>query len=355
MKLRNYLKIFECGFIIFALNFSGTSFAITTLKKVEVKNQSQIDLHFDRPVSLKQVQREFFRDVVQLSLTDVAVYPPKIFPVQNLDITKVFAYQYSPKVVRFRLSVKGNAEKYEKRISLKGSGKTISIHLQEVIADKLTTSASSVEITKMSDEEKKLLERVVKSQDPPKTNDAQKQSEPSKILIAEKERGRAKALAGGKTLPSPWRPFVMLFVVLCVFGFGVFIFLKLNRKNNLTKPGLSKLLNKFSGFGFGKDNQMLEVVATHHLGPKKSIVVIRVAKKLLVLGVANDSISLISQLQDHQPIGELSDEMDFGKTDKHSEPKIEGSPNFFEILNSETSKPGVRAQIRSKLEGRKML
>jgi hypothetical protein len=46
---------------------------------------------------------------------------------------------------------------------------------------------------------------------------------------------------------------------------------------------------------------MIEVVATHYLGPKKSIHVVRVAGRTLVLGVSDGSINLITEFQGEAP------------------------------------------------------
>jgi hypothetical protein len=47
---------------------------------------------------------------------------------------------------------------------------------------------------------------------------------------------------------------------------------------------------------------MIEVVATHYLGPKKSIQVVRVAGRTLVLGVSDGSINLITEFQGEAPV-----------------------------------------------------
>jgi hypothetical protein len=66
-----------------------------SLKQVQASG-SQIDLLFDGKVSKNQIRTEFFNDVIQLSLSDVSVYPAKISSVNGGNLVKIFAYQYAP-------------------------------------------------------------------------------------------------------------------------------------------------------------------------------------------------------------------------------------------------------------------
>src|SRR5437868_4850027 len=94
------------------------AWALTTLKQVQISNGTQIDLLFDGRISKNQIRTEFFGDVVQINLMDVSVYPAKISTVSGGPLTKIFAYQYAPKLVRCRLSVKGKAEEFRNRLSI---------------------------------------------------------------------------------------------------------------------------------------------------------------------------------------------------------------------------------------------
>lgn len=352
----------SCVFIlVMHLVFSPCASAITTLKKIETQEGMQVVLHFDQPVSIKQVQKEFFRDVIQLSLSNVSIYPPKMMSLSGREISKIFAYQYSPKLVRFRLTVKGEAQKFQKRFELKSKGKTLSVRIAEIVADKVALNAAAPAPavkqamppstqSPMTVDEKQLLERIVKNPSP-----VQSQTAPEAA-------SKTKPLARGKPLASPWKPIFMFFFVFGVFGVGVLFF-----KNKLRS---TRWLKPFERLGLTKNNKMLEVVSTHYLGPKKSIVVIRVAKKLLVLGVSNESISLISQFasgNESVPGDEVLSEDPLGipgtteafdlsvLTQSNSVPPKPNQAGFFDLLNSETTKPGIRAQIKNKLEGLKPL
>ncbi len=339
--------------------------ASTTLKRVELKNPSQVDLVFDRNVSLRQIKTEFFNDVIQLSMSDVSVYPAKIFSAPGKDLSKVFAYQYSPKLVRCRLTVRGKAVQFEHRITLKPQGKVLSIHFGEGVSDRIAQSAAapvseSPNEMKMDTDERQLLDRVLK-----------KPTTAQPILVADapvlnKESKPKHFLTSAKPLPNIFKSIGMLMLVLVLFGccaFAAIRFKGRGSKLDLAKSA-SKIMSQLSKFNLSKKENMIEVVANHYLGPKKNIVVVRVAENLLVLGVSNDSISLITQLTD-------STSQDFGlETIGISEASAlasktvnaqgagaiaAGNPVFFEMLNSERTKPSIRSQIRSRVEQMKPL
>ena len=102
---------------------ASTGSGITALKQVQVSNGSQIDLLFDGKVQKSQIRTEYLGDIIQLSIQDVSVYPAKISSVNGGELTKVFAYQYAPKLVRCRLSVKGKAEDYKDKLEIKAQRK----------------------------------------------------------------------------------------------------------------------------------------------------------------------------------------------------------------------------------------
>src|SRR4051812_3031830 len=78
---------------------SPGAWAVTSLKQLQISNGSQIDLLFDGKVQKNQIRTEFFNDIIQLSVQDVSVYPAKISSVNGGALTKIFAYQYAPKLV----------------------------------------------------------------------------------------------------------------------------------------------------------------------------------------------------------------------------------------------------------------
>ncbi len=92
---------------------------------------NRLQLVFDTKVDPRLMQVEYFKDTVQITFQDAAVYPPKISAVNSPFLTKTFAYQYSPSTVRFRMTVKGLAEDYKDRVAVKSNGKILSIEFSK--------------------------------------------------------------------------------------------------------------------------------------------------------------------------------------------------------------------------------
>ena len=336
------------------------SFAVTALQKVQIQD-SQVELTFDGKINPKQVRVEYLRDIIQLSLNDVSVYPAKIANSNNHEVSKVFAYQYSPKLVRCRVSVRGKAESYAQRVQLKPEGKSLILKIGSRGEDAVQASQSSAARaepaqaeksteTKTNDpDEAALLERVMKGEP----------SQSGQALSQDSKR----PLASGKSLPSPWKSIGMLGLV-CVLFCGVALGIKRFKKPNIqAHRGLSRFLKGIGGVSLNslrKRDKLIEVMATHYLGPKKSIAVVKVSGRTLVLGVTNESINLISQLSE-ESAGILPSDL----TEGHGEEPTAGATAagkavFSDLMGIEAAKPAatrpsMRAQIRSRVEGLKPL
>lgn len=360
-------------FFLFLSLFAGyiaSADASINLKKVQITGGDRVELVFDGKIESNQIKTEFVRDIVQLSLSNVSVYPAKVSLVSGSDLTKVFAYQYSPNLVRARFSVKGDAEEYRNRIQIKADGKVLSLKLAPAaktaakVDPVITTAsvASTPKIETLNSEEKVLLDRVTKNE-------------------------KKKTLTSGKDMPSPFRS---IGVMLVVFGLLGLFALYLKKIKDKKSNGLGQWLGKFTGQKPAKD--LIEVIATHHLAPKKSILLVKIQRKTMVLGMTNDSLHLISELKTgSSDDADSLDVVDFAESlkkfesdapmQKLNEPKIErplsklvansyqqtaqkqppagasvaGSPAYAQMMKQDGGKPTLRAQIKSRMEGMKQL
>ena len=401
MKLQN--GITAALFALMLAPFQQAHATTATLKRVQITDGSRIDLLFDAKVSPQQVRTEFFNDIIQVSLTDVSVYPAKINSLSGSELTKVFAYQYAPKLTRCRLSVKGNAETFKDRFEVKAEGKLISLRMLPKAAapgsEEVKRPAPSASDQKEKAEEQELLQRVISSAPGAAPVAKAEPAAPKAVEAAPVVSTASKAvnsapLAGGKPLPSPWRSIGMLVIVVCAFLAFAWITKKVKGGGagiSVKSNPLGKILSQFGG----SKAKMIEVVANHYLGPKKSISVVRIGSRMLVLGVTNESINLITQLdagnteaQQSQAQAQAMANFDLESFAMESagwaapaapiaqpaqtaaprpaygtgatsagpaRPASGGSPAFSQILGSEASKPSVRSQIRSRLEGMKQL
>ena len=423
---------------------AGDALALTALKQVQVSDASRVDLLFDGKVSRSQIRTEFFRDIIQISLNDVSVYPAKISSVSGGDLTKIFAYQYAPKLVRCRLTVKGKAESYKNRIVLSSGGPG-----GEMLTIRLNGAAGSSMVRIRDADERALLDHVMKAKDPGASASPADAPADAIDTITEKSAAPAKGIGGPPTgssatgaaatqsivntedrplnldgsrdhnagnqlggasgFPSPLSALAKLAFVIGLFSvvaLAVKKFWKPGEKGTQDTPligAIGRFARKNLGSKvMGSKKMAIEILANHHIGPKKSIAVIKVGGRTMVVGITEQAINLISQLSPDSlgeedtmnALAELDSPPLEETTNLASAPKsatLAGGPAVFsKMLQSETAKPsqpkrdvrvtsygnssaptdatvgnvsaaaaaslsGVRAQIRSKLEGLKQI
>jgi len=361
--LRPFATVMAAGILV-ALT-SPSAWAVTALKKVQVGDGQQLFLMFDSKITPGQIKTEFFNDTVQLSLNDVSVYPAKIFSVGGPDLTKVFAYQYAPKLVRCRLTLKGDAESYKERVSVHVDGKMVTVRIggsastldsvslsaAQSIREKSTPKKAEAQASwgspvaeepKLNADEKLLLDKVLR--DPEKAEKAEKGEKNEKSEKSEKsertrradksdrsEKNGSSSLAGRREGPSFMRPILVLGGIFALMGAVLFLVMRFRNVRRSGSPSagatgkisgvLGKLMNQTLGT---RREKLIDVVATHNLGPKKSITIVRISGRMLVLGVSGESINLIAQLPD--------------RTDAPSNSEVE------RILNAEMEAEARRAE-----------
>ena len=422
--------------------------ALANLKQVKVvagpARSVDVFLTFDKRITSDQAQIEMVKDLIQLTLKDTAVYPTKQIPIHQKSITKVFAYQFSPKIVRCRLFVRGNLNDYEGRIELSPMGSNSNVlrvrvkapvansknnsstfaqpadaqgfqEIKEVDrlpgerpsekkeltpavsmtelpqqskaeqlkanqskseANKNEKSLDSAEEMKQEQEEKLLLDKVLKASAPEKNTGTDKGTTSEALTDHPGDLGEHKPLTGAKPLPSFKGVFIKLGVVclLALMIGGVLMRLRKVKK----KPGLLGMIQKMTGGSLlSKSDRLIEIVSTHHIDPKKSIVVVKIGGRMLVLGLSNDSMNLITEFGEFGELGELGVGSEKGKSSSlNSNSSLDemagsslgpdlSSPSLFnDVLQSENSKPSkggyefvpdARSRIKSRLEGLKPL
>jgi|GEM_PF-1357066 flagellar biogenesis protein FliO len=126
--------------------------------------------------------------------------------------------------------------------------------------------------------------------------------------------------------------FFLFFLILVLFFLKKF-FLK-------NKSLFFEKINFFSSIKKNLSENNLKIISVNYLDSKKKIVIAKIFDKILVLGVSNDSINLITEF-DSEP-----------HLDKEGETSSE---KFDTLLKSEIKKPDVRSRIKSRLEGMRQL
>lgn len=121
-----------------------------------------------------------------------------------------------------------------------------------------------------------------------------------------------------------WQFFLKLLFVISVVVLFFFTLFKLKF--------FSFFKNLFVYSNTNKQKKLINPIENYHFDPRKKISLIRIAGRVLVLGITQESIQLITEIEDEE---------------------IE---SFSTLLKNEPQKKiGVRNKIRSKLEGMKPL
>jgi len=326
------LLIAGCAVLVSILNLGNAQAASVTVREVELKGNST-EILLDSNVDKSSVQVDYVRDIVQFSINNATIYPAKMLHADQAAFSKVFAYQYSPSLVRVRFSVDNNAEQFKNKVKWTVEGKKVLIQFSAPV------------VAKTEDNEKSLLEKITGSVEKAEAKVADKKTEEVKKSEVKAENSVAAEshplttsgskkqvkLAGAKPGPSAFRSFLAMFLV--VGGLGL-ILLYVKRKNSggmqAKKTGDSWLSNLMSSNR--KQKQMMEVVATHVLGPKQSIVVMKIRGQQFVLAVTAENIQLITQL-----------DADEAELDLLDDPKVAASiGKMFGVGNATKATPAMQ-------------
>jgi len=263
-----------------------------TVRDISSSDGHVATITLDSPVSVGASAIEYTRDMIQLTLKNSTLYPAKIENYPSGSFTKIFAYQYSPGVVRVRFTVPGKSEHYRGKIKVQSNGKRLQVVFPKVATvaeSKVTEPEPTKENTKeFAVDETRLLKKVLDSENKAKTPETNSET-------TDRASGSAPINLGGKKDgPTPWRAMGVMLVMLG----GLLGFLYWLKR----KQGQSQVSARGSWFSqllpdqWKKTKQFIEVIANTPLGPKQNILLVKIRGQQLVLGVTQDRIQLITQI-----------------------------------------------------------
>ena len=310
-----------------------------------------VRLEFEKPVGDYR-EPVFFDKSVQIDFPLAFTKPAKkYFPADSFSTTKVFAAQFDAETLRIRFLKKDKSDDLQGRFHLARQGRFVVVRLDQAGPVPNTNSTTIVKSREsddlMSEDElavflarasakiraqkkKKTLvteklkeisapaqsrktEKVEKVADIKVTRAgmgvepivdrikkaARENSKPEEDTAKSKNDRSAKNLFSLKDskptgkpielIPSGLKMFSMLAVVLGVMFLLFFGFKKYVLKNTM----------------FGGGEKLVNVLGSGFLGPKKNIVLVEVAGEVLVLGMSQDNISLLTNITDPEKIEEI--------------------------------------------------
>ena len=369
MKL--FLKLLTISqlFILIFANLAGASNqpeakwgSLNLLKKVHshlMSNGHIVRLEFKNPVE-NWAEPIFYEKSVQLDFPGAFIEPAKkSFSADSSMVTKVFASQFDGETLRVRFHIKPGTDDIEERFKLVSQGRFIIVrfdtdYVEPVIASSKAVSQKTQNTDVMGDKEladflsrasekmkrqEEILSSAVKKEEPT-IQEVETQSSEIKVkragmgvaplvdqikkaaLSNSDEDKKDVVLNKSKTkittkdntsfslkdsrptgkpmemIPSGMKMISMFAVVL---GLMFLIFF-----------GFKKYVLKNTAFGGG--NKLVNVLGTWFLGPKKNIALVEVAGEILVLGMSQDNITLLSSIIDEEKIEEIKNTSGKGKS-----------------------------------------
>jgi flagellar biogenesis protein FliO len=334
---------------------------VDVISGVQLASTGELTLDLDHALDQSRIKTEYNGNTIQLTIHDASIYPSKMISSNDGLLTKVFIYQYSPTEVRCRLSLKVKADAYQDRLRFNFENHTLKVKIDstELVNPsskpvKRSASTEAPQVKSSSNAEAlHLNEKPTESAKASQVGDALTEDPIlDKDLPAEKP-----ALTGGKALPSVGSVLWKIGGVFCLLGFVLWSLMKLNGFRNSSEGNVFTKLRS-SALKQKKKQAWVKVLSSHYLGPKKNITLVQVAGRVLVLGVTDTSIQMITELQ---PEGEGGPgELGAGAG------AAAGASEFSKLLDTEKntlfpmagSRPGfseVRSVIRNRLEGLKQL
>jgi flagellar biosynthetic protein FliO len=354
---------------IFLLSFTtvaGASSKWDSLNLLKNVKTSKVDdgliirFEFEKPVG-DYSEPKFFDKSVQVDFPLAFIKPSKkYYPAESSDLTKVFAAQYNTETLRIRFLKKDGSD-IKDRFHLVKQGRFVIVRLDQfaplsqsesIVRSEKTTSEETTSDELMDEDElTKFLARAsekIRMQSRQSTSDTinPKKKETSiegkeigkvdriadvKVTRAgmgveplverirkatrpdspkDKTEGEKKTKTGRSTekktplfslkdsrptgkpielVPSSMKMFSMLALVLGVIFLLFFCFKKFVLKNTV----------------FGGGEKLINVLGTGFLGPKKNIVLVEVAGEVLVLGMSQDHIALLTSITDPEKIEDI--------------------------------------------------
>jgi flagellar biogenesis protein FliO len=325
-----------------------------------------IDFELSQKVKPEQVEVEFERNFIQVSLRGVSAYPARTENINQAALEKVFTYQYQPDLSRARILLKSAAsaikgktgwELTDKgvRVTVKGQG--AAAVAEAATTDTVKAKSSSASAYPAETDEERIVQEILSEVKPAgKAAEAAIAAEQKKAVTASSEE---QPLFAAKTASQSAvkekdtgaaRVFASLLLVLGIIGATAVAY----RRFALGK-----------GISFQKQGRVIEVISTQGLGPKRSVALIKVLDQYMVVGMAGEGMSLLANLGSDVKIDKFIDQAGPGASFTDAfETALSGDSGIEKATGSgavAAQKPtlgmglGIRSAIKKRIEGYKPL
>ncbi len=339
MKLWTPLFLILLGTILHPLTASARSIPLTeynALRNVEVFHQGEelvMRFDFKNPIR-QQLVPHYFKRSVQLDFSLTYVDPPKRhYDIEESPITQVYVSQFDSRLmrVRFILAQENGLDKRHFNFSKEGNSLKVRIKnpggSNDEVLDQLIKRAVGASSRQFAEEQNRQPELVSADPEPEKQtvstirrvkdkvpqnnkslygNDVEPLGELKEEKISslkkktpikfKEEKSGAVFLAGNEKAneEQSLMGYAVKMLATLAFVVGLMFLLFYIFKKVVAKQGM-----------FGSADKPIRVISTGFLGPKKSIAMVEVAGRVLILGVANEQITLLSSLEDEAEVARI--------------------------------------------------
>lgn len=275
-----------CLILFSSVLLSSPKYEVTGLDLVERQGKFEIEVKLSANTMVKHVV-EVRDNFIQIELTDTFVWPKieQFKRLKNYGKVELQAYQFNSKTVRVRAIfenskyINGTAINVTKergniiaRAEVKGRkikpevGEYDESYLNELIKEKKL-------------KENKLAKTEIKDDVFFRSSGQKKVNRVDPLANPEKESPSDRGMSGYVMKFFGFLLVLLAFIYACVF------FLKKGyvKKNNL---------------GFLNSSDLIKVLATYHLDPKKSLMIVSAGKQVFLLSSHENGISKLSELDD---------------------------------------------------------
>jgi len=286
---------------------------LNNVKAYSTKKNIRFSIDFKGPIK-DYKGPVFFSKSIQVDFSEVYLNPARRkFQVDDELIKEIQAYQFKRDVVRVRFVLKHSRYDLDKNFTLESRGNKLLLALKKQPVDPLTRllDDASPETSDAATVPAKAPVKLAKKDSPPVPGDKKavsgSDSLPESLFQSFKPSGKKHSLeksgigraqvsfTPGEDAPDFFAAGVkiygMLFVILALFFLLFYL-----AKNYF-----------FQGPGMLSKNRLIDVITTNSLGAKKSISLVEVGGEILVLGVSNTHISMLTRIEDVATIQKLKE------------------------------------------------
>ena len=262
--------IFICFFMI--LQAHANKVRITHLEFENRDREGKVVIHFDGPLE-KAPELTIKEEILQVSMFDAIVWPQvnRKISLQKTHDSELKAYQFDKQTVRVRAILPFALQGMEQKIKLVLKDNTVELSFpKHLVAKRPKYDESYLDYLL-----EKKNEAAHKRETSPKEVVQDKIQTVQSAPVIEKKSFDVMAYIG------KYIAFLGL-VLIGVYGFVWF---------------LRKVMIKKGKLGFLNDTDLVSVLSTIYLGPKRSLLVVKVHNKILLLGNSETGINYLSELQ----------------------------------------------------------